>query len=137
MSVIDMKLMRYINLLDRASGIKTRKCFVYNNIIIFAVPRDKISQAIGLGAVNIRRMQEQLGRRIKIVAEPNGIEDAAEFVKEVVSPIRFKSFELKEGLFILNAGSASKAALIGRNKKRFEELRQVIMDNFGIELKII
>jgi transcription antitermination factor NusA-like protein len=137
MSVIDMQLMRYINLLDRVSRVKTRKCFVYNNIIVFAVPKMMISQAIGPGAMNVRRIQEQLGRKVKIVAEPSGIEEAPEFVREVVSPIRFKSLELKEGFFVLNAGSGSKAALIGRNKRRFDELRQILMDNFGIELKIV
>lgn len=137
MSIIDMKLMRYINLLDRVSRVKTRKCFVYNNIVIFAVPKMMISQAIGPGASNVRRIQEQLGKKIKIVAEPAGIEDAEEFVREIVSPIKFKSLELKDGFFILTAGSTSKAALIGRNKRRFEELKQTLVDNFGVELKIV
>ena len=137
MNIIDMKLMRYINLLDRISRVKTRKCFVYNNIIVFAVPREMMSQAIGPGASNIMRIQEQLGKRVKIVLEPRGIEDAQNFVREIVSPVRFKSLELKEGMLILNAGSTSKAALIGRNKKRLEELSEIIMNNFGLNLKII
>ena len=137
MNIIDMKLMRYINLLDRISRVKTRKCFVYNNIIVFAVPREMMSQAIGPGASNIMRIQEQLGKRVKIVLEPRGIEDAQNFVREIVSPVRFKSLELKEGVLILNAGSTSKAALIGRNKKRLEELSEIIMNNFGLNLKII
>ena len=132
-----MKLMRYINLLDRVSNVKTRKCFVYNNAILFAVPRMMVSQAIGPGAYNIKRLQEQLGKRIRIVAEPRGVTDAVNFVSEVVSPIRFKSLEIKDGMFILNAGSTSKAALIGRNKARLEELREIIKNNFGIDLKII
>lgn len=137
MSTIDMQLIRYINLLDMTSRVKTRKCFVYNNVIIFAVPREMMHQAIGPGAMNVRRIQEQLGRKIRIVAEPRGTEEAQEFVKAVVSPLRFKSLELKDGFFILTAGSESKAALIGRNKRRFDELRQILMDSFGIELRII
>jgi NusA-like KH domain protein len=137
MNIIDMKLMRYINLLDRISRVKTRKCFVYNEVIIFAVPRSMISQALGPGASNIRRLQEQLGKRIRVISEPRGMEDAPNFVRDVVSPIRFKSLEIKEGMFVLNAGSTSKAALIGRNKKRLEELRQIMLNNFGIELKIV
>ena len=132
-----MQLMRYINLLDRVSRVKTRKCFIYNNAILFAVPRMMMSQAIGPGASNIRILQEQLGKRIRIVSEPKGIEDAPEFVKEIVSPIRFKSLELKDGVFILNAGSTSKASLIGRNKKRLEELSQILKNNFGFDLRII
>lgn len=137
MSIIDMKLMRYINLLDRTSHVKTRKCFVYNNVIFFAVPRMMMAQAIGPGASNVRNIQEQLGKRIKIISEPQGIEDAPNFVRDIVSPVRFKSLELKEGMFVLNAGSSSKAALIGRNKTRLEELREVLMNNFGLDLKIV
>lgn len=137
MNVIDMKLMRYINLLDRTSRVKTRKCFVYNETIIFAVPRSMMSQAIGPGAANIRMLQGQLGKRIRIISEPRGMEDAPNFVREVVSPVRFKSLELKDGTFVLNAGSTSKAALIGRNKKRLDELKQIMLNNFGIDLKIV
>jgi len=137
MSVIDMKLMRYINLLDRVSNVKTRKCFVYNNAILFAVPRMMVSQAIGPGAYNIKVLQEQLGKRIRIVTEPQGVADATKFVSEVVSPVRFRSLEIKEGMFVLNAGSSSKAALIGRGKARLEELREIVKNNFGIDLKIV
>ncbi len=137
MGIIDMQLMRYINLLDRASHVKTRKCFVYNNIIIFAVPRALMSRAIGPNAMNVRRIQEQLGKKVKIIAEPESKADAENFVKDIVAPIKFKSLELKDDMFILTAGSASKAALIGRNKRRFDELREILLNNFGIELKIV
>jgi transcription antitermination factor NusA-like protein len=137
MSVIDMQTIRYINLLDRITRVKTMKCFVYNNIIVFAVPRALVSKAIGAGAANIRLIQEQLGKRVRIVEEPEGIEDATKFIGDVVSPLRFKSLELRDGMFILTAGSMSKAALIGRNKKRLEELQQIVKDNFNVDLKIV
>lgn len=132
-----MQTMRYINLLDRASRVKTTKCFVYNNTIIFAVPRSMISRAIGPDASNIRLIQTQLGKRVRIISEASNPEEALRFVQDVVAPIRFKSLEVKDGSFILNAGSQSKAALIGRNKRRLDELNQIMKDNFGMELKIV
>lgn len=137
MSIINMQTIRYINLLDRASHVKTRKCFVYNNTIIFAVPRMMMSQAIGPAASNIRMIQEQLGKKVRIIEEPRDLKDAENFVRDIVSPVKFKSLEMKDGGFVLTAGTASKATLIGRNKKRLEELRQILMDNFNMELKII
>ena len=136
MSVIDMQIIRYINLLDRVSNVKTRKCFVYNNMIVFAVPRIMVSRAIGPAASNVQRIQEQLGKKVRIVEEPESMNDAGKFVRDVVSPVKFKSLELKNGAFILTAGS-NKAALIGRNKRRLEELQRIVKDNFGIELKIV
>jgi len=137
MASINMQTMRYINLLDRASRVKTTKCFSYNNTIIFAVPRFLISKAIGPDAVNVRRIQEQLGKRVKVIEEPTGIESAEKFVFDIVSPIKFKSLEMKDNEFVLNAGSQSKAALIGRNKRRLIELNQIMKDNFGMEIKIV
>lgn len=137
MSTIDIQTIRYINLLDSASKVKTRKCFNYNNTIIFAVPADLVSRAIGPNAINVHRIQDQLGKRVRIIKESTGSEDAERFVADVVSPIRFKSLELKDGTFILTAGMQSKAALLGRNKRRLIELAQIVKDNFGADLKIV
>ena len=137
MATIDMQTMRYINLLDRASNVKTTKCFVYNNMIIFAVPRIMVSRALGQNAVNVRKLQDQLGKRVRIVAEPSSMEDAERFVLDIVEPVKFKSLIFKEGVFVISATTASKASLIGRNKRRLDELNQIIKDNLGYEVKII
>ncbi|MEK6850804.1 MAG: hypothetical protein AABX85_04470 [Nanoarchaeota archaeon] len=137
MTVIDLQTIRYINLLDNASNVKTRKCFIYNNIIFFAVPRHLISQAIGPNAINIKRIQEKLGKKIKIISEASGITDAQKFIESIIAPVQFKSLEISNGVITINAGSQSKAALIGRNRRREAEMQQIIKDTFGLELKII
>ena len=137
MTIIDMQLMRYINLLHQISRVKTRKCFFYNNIIIFAVPSRFVSQAIGPQGRNVRFMQEKLGKKIKIIRDANGIEDAERFVEDIVEPLTFVSLEVKENEIIITAGIRSKAALLGRNKRRLIELSQILEDNFGKELKIV
>ncbi len=138
MSVIDMQTMRYINILDRASKVKTRKCFIYNNTIIFAVPRDMMSKAIGFNASNVRKIQDVLGKKVRIIEEPNGIDDAKIFIEDIVNPVRFKSLEVKDSSFILTAGGTQvKATLLGRNKRRYQELDKIMQDTFGMELKIL
>lgn len=137
MTTIDMQTMRYINLLDKASRVKTRKCFLYNNMIVFAVPRAFMSQAIGPDAAHIRFIQNQIGKRIRVIEEARGFEDAERFVEAIVAPVTFKSLEMKDDMFVLSAGSQSKAALIGRNRRREDELRQIMKDTFGLDLKII
>lgn len=138
MSTINMQTMRYINLLDKTSRVKTTKCFMYGNTIIFAVPNNMISQAIGPDALNVRRIQEKLGKRVKIIKEASGLEDVDRFVKDIVSPVRFKSIESKDGMLVLNAGGTQgKATLIGRDKRRLQELDQILKDTFGMELKIV
>ncbi len=138
MATINMQTMRYINLLDRASSVKTQKCFVYNNTIFFAVPRRFVSKAIGPAALNVKRIQENLGKKVRIISEPEGLKNAQRFIEELVSPIRFKSLEIKDNEFIITAGNnQNKASLIGRDKRRLIELESIIYDVFGMATKII
>ena len=132
-----MQTMRYINLLDRASHVRTHKCFLYNNNIIFAVPKHVLSRAIGPDAMHVRALHEQLGKRVRIIAEPESIQNAERFISDIVAPVKFKSLELKDNVFVLAAGSQSKAALIGRNRRREAELQKILYGAFGFDLKIV
>ena len=138
-NVIDMQLMRYINLFGRTTKISTTKVFYYNNQIIFAVPKSKVSMAIGKGACNIKKMSETLRKKIRVVVMPKVDDDEGicKFVEDVVSPIEVSGVELKSGVLIVNGGRQSKAALIGRNRIREKELKDVLKSFFGIRgLKI-
>ena len=138
MAIIDMQTMRYINLLDRASSVKTKRCFIYNNTIFFAVPKDLVSKAIGPAAFNVKRIQENLGKKVRIIEEPQGLKDAMSFLKDIISPNRFKLLEVKENCFIITAGNnQNKAILMGRNKRRLEELQKIVHDIYEMDLKII
>ena len=96
-----------------------------------------MAQAIGPGATHIHSIQDKLGKKVRVIAEARGVEDAVRFFGDVVAPVTFNSLEIKEGMFILNAGMQSKAALIGRNRRREEELRHISKDTFGMDLKVI
>ena len=133
-----MKTIRYINLLDKYSHIKTRYCFEYNNMIIFAVPKALVSRAIGPDAMNARKIQETIGKRIKIVFEPENQGDIEKFIQLVVEPAQFKEVQMTDGEIIITAGTTTnKAALLGRNKKRLEELQLIVKDVFNKQLKVI
>ena len=67
-NTIDMQDMRHLNLFERITKIHTRFCFWYNEAIIFCVPRKFISRAIGENGKNVKRLNEILGKRIKIIA---------------------------------------------------------------------
>jgi transcription antitermination factor NusA-like protein len=135
MKTIDMRFMRYLNLFERETRVRTKNCFEYNNMIIFAVPPQLVSKAIGSEGNNIRHLSEILGKKIKVISLPfRGIYD---FVLKVVEPIKFKSLEIVNNEIVINAGRQSKAALIGRNKKRWEELSAITREYFGKEVRII
>ncbi|RMD45789.1 hypothetical protein D6829_01335 [Candidatus Pacearchaeota archaeon] len=137
---IDMKLMRYINLLSKVSGVRTTKCFLYNNQIVFAVPKNLVSKAIGKGAENVRKLKSILGKRIKIVSIPssNSREEISRFVESIVEPVEFNMLNINNGVLTISANRQSKAALIGRNRVREKELFEILKNSFNIrEFKIV
>lgn len=137
-NTIDMQVMRYINLFEKVCRVSTTNCFVYNNNIIFAVPKDKVFQAVGKNGVNMKKLSEILRKKIKVVKKPNDISDIEEFVKEVVEPVDFNKIEVKDGVVMLTAGRQYKAALIGRNRVREQELEDILKKMFSVsKLKIL
>jgi len=134
---LDMKLMRYINLFARTSKVAPNHCFIYNNMIVFVVPKMKVQQAIGKDSENLRKMSEKVGKKIKVVGFPNSIADAEQFISTIINPAEFKSVEVDGGFLIINAGHPNKGLLIGRGRSRFDEMKKIVKEYFGKELKIL
>jgi NusA-like KH domain protein len=138
MAIINMQTMRYINILDKVTNVKTSKCFIYNDTIFFAVPKQMVSKAIGPSALNVKKIQNGLGKKIRIIGEAEGVNEAERFISNIVAPVSFKNIEVKDGFLIINAGNVhNKASLMGRNKIRLDELGQIVKDTFGFELRIV
>ncbi|MAG78767.1 hypothetical protein CMI40_00115 [Candidatus Pacearchaeota archaeon] len=136
-NTINMQDMRYLNLFERITRISTRFCFKYNEAIIFCVPQQLVSRSIGEGGRNVKEIRSIIGKKVKVIPNPQGILEVKEFISNIISPIKFKDLEIKDEGIIINAGSQSKAALIGRNKRRLFELQKISKDFFGKELRII
>ena len=135
-NTIDMQEIRYLNLFEKLTGVQTRFCFRYNEAIVFCVPRPLVLRAVGENGRNIKRMSEVLGKRIKVVAAPRGIEDAGNFIKAIVNPVGFRNVEVKDNEIVVMGGS-NKAALIGRNKRRFLEMQKIIKDFFDKGFRVV
>ncbi|MBD3247554.1 hypothetical protein GF378_02955 [Candidatus Pacearchaeota archaeon] len=134
---IDMQDMRYLNLFRKITGVSTKHVIKYNNMLIFCVPKKMLSKAIGKNARNLKKINSILGKRIKVIPTPKSIEHVKEFIEAIVSPVKFKDLEVKDKEIVLTAGRQSKAALIGRNKRRLHEMQKIIEDFFSKEFRIV
>jgi len=136
-NTIDMKDMRHLRLFSKITRISTHYIFNYNEQIVFCVPKAKLREAVGQGASNVRRISEILRKRVKILACPRGVEDAKSFIEKIVAPVTFKELEITDSEIILTAGSQSKAALLGRNKRRLLEMQEIVRGFFKREYRVI
>lgn len=134
-----MQTMRYINLFERISHVRATKCFVYNNVIYFAVPPRFFSRANENHSYAAKIVSEQLGKRVRIIRDTNDdLISVSRFIQAVVSPADFESLEFHDGVYIITAGSRERAAtLIGRNKVRLNELNLITESYFGKPIKVI
>mgnify|MGYP001613830171 CR=1 FL=1 len=131
--ILDMQFMRYANLFNKITNIRCKHCFEYNNAVIFAVPRKFVMKSIGNNNSNLEKLNNIIGKKIKIVAIPNGKEDIEGFVSIITRPVRFKGIEIKDDEVIINAGMQSKAALIGRGKIRLTEMENILGQYFDVK----
>jgi transcription antitermination factor NusA-like protein len=132
--IIDMQSMRQINLFVKISHVPTKHFFTYNNTLIFGVPKSKVSQAIGKDASNVRRLNQILRRKIKVIAMPaktdyKGIE---KFISDLISPIELSKIEIIDGKVEIGGNRLNKASLIGRNRVREKELLTILKNAFDI-----
>ena len=135
--VLDMRTIRYSNLFHRVTKIRSNHCFEYNNAIVFSVPRNLVSKAIGRDNKNLEILNKIIGKKIKIVAIPQGKEDIENFVAIITRPIKLKAIEIKGEDAIISAGAQSKASLIGKNRSRLMEMENILGQYFGIKKVLV
>lgn len=136
-NIIDMQDLRHLNLFRKVTHLETRYCFSYNEILMFCVPRRDISRGLGKNGENLKKMSDILRKRIRIIPIPNGIEEAKQFIQAVIAPVGFKDIEITPNEIIVNAGSENKAALLGRNKRRLNEMKEIVKDFFKVDYRVI
>ncbi len=143
-TTLDMKTIQNMNLFERITGVKARCCLDYNFTRIFIVPRRLLRKSLGDNTRNLPIIEQNIGKRIRIIAEPedNNREEIQRFVRAVIFPHEFKRVEISitenhEPEVQIYSMPRTKAALIGRNKSRLEELSQAIEQFFGIKRVVI
>mgnify|MGYP001603404945 CR=1 FL=1 len=132
---IDMQEMRYLNLFEQVTRVRTRFSFKYNENIFFCVPKPMVSRSIGENGRNLRQMSSILNKNIRVVAAPRDIGDIEPFIRSITNPITFKGVEVKDGEVVVSGGK-NKAILIGRNKRRLLEMQKIVQDFFNMGFRI-
>ena len=135
---LDMQYIQYMSFFERLIGVRSVHCFSYSRTIIFAVEPKYLSRAIGDNGINIRKLTAKLKKRVKIVPEPQDINDLTRFVSIIVYPIKFRKITVDGNEAIISALPQDRASLIGRDKFRLEELQNILEEYFNIKkLRIV
>lgn len=137
----DMQFIRYMNLFSRITRVNAKHCFNYNNMLVFVINGRDIERALGRENSNLKKLSDVFGKRIRIVGEPLNEKDLKRFISVVVHPIEFEEAEIIENqetkereVLIKTSGREPRAMLIGRNRLRETELREILEQYLNIKV---
>lgn len=122
--------------MEKISRAKVKDCFTdEEGIIYFVVASGDLGKAIGKGASNIKRLQQELQRKVKIIEFS---ENVVEFIKNIIYPLRIESItEEQEAVFIKETNKKAKSLLIGRQGRNLKLINRAVRRFFPHQIKII
>lgn len=124
------------SLMERITKAKVKDCFTdEEGGIFFVVAPGEIGKAIGKGASNIKRLQQELQRKIRIIEYNDNV---IEFVKNIIYPLHVQSITEEQGVIIIKeTNKKAKSLLIGRQGRNLKLIDRAVKRFFQHEIKVI
>jgi N utilization substance protein A len=123
------ELLKIMTLFERVTNTAVKDCFYdENNLLTFVVNDVEIGKAIGKGAVNVRKLESLLKRKIKILAfNPSPVE----FVKSLIYPVTNVVIKQEGNVIVIEGQDGkTKGFLIGRNQSTIKNNLDIVQKYF-------
>lgn len=133
--ILDQEAFGLSSLMEKIARVRVKDCFKNEEIVYFVVAPGELGKAIGKGAVNIKRVQEELGKRIKVI-EYN--DEVVNFIKNIIYPAKVEEIiEENSVIFIKDSSKKTKSLLIGRGGKNLKLINRAVKRFFNKEVKVV
>lgn len=133
--ILDQEAFGLSSLMEKIARVRVKDCFKDEEIIYFVVAPGELGKAIGKGAINIKRAQEEFGKRIKII-EYN--DEVVRFIKNIIYPAKVEEIiEENSVIFIKDSSKKTKSLLIGRGGKNLKLINRAVKRFFNKEVKVV
>ncbi len=131
---LDQDTLGLTSVLERKTGVEVKDSFQEDGVVYFIVGIGQLGKALGRGGENVRYLQEQLGKKIKIIEFR---EQVADFIRNVIYPLKVEQIlEEEDGIVIKDSSYTTKSLLIGREGKNLKVLNRAVQRFFGKEVKV-
>ncbi|MEK6939698.1 MAG: NusA-like transcription termination signal-binding factor [Nanoarchaeota archaeon] len=134
--ILNQETMGLSLLMEKVTKAKVKDCFTdEEGTIFFVVASGELGKAIGKGASNIKRLQQELQRKIRVIEYH---ENVVEFVKNIIYPLRVQSItEEQDAVVIKETNKKAKSLLIGRQGRNLKLINRAVKRFFNREVKAI
>ena len=131
----DSESMELMALFESLTGANVKDC-IANEKIIFIIGENDMGKAIGRNGVNIKRMENKLKRKIKLVEFSS---DVLQFVRNFIYPIEALDIRNEDGIITIHGkDTGSKAMLIGRERQNINHLASIVKRYFDVkEIRVV
>ncbi len=133
---LDIESMKLLSLFEKITRSRVKDCVVEKERILFIVQPNEIAKSIGKHGSNVKRLEQVLKRKIKIV-EFNP--DIKRFINNLAHPAKIQDIVLEgDGVYVITAAdSLSRGMMIGRGGSMLRWYEDVIRRYFPLkELKV-
>ena len=126
----NLDVMRYMSLFESLTGAKVKDC-ILNDIVMFVVHENEMGKAIGKHASNIKRVENTLKKKIKLVEFNN---DVSQFVQNLIYPLKAKEIKEEDMIVtIYGEDTRTKGLVIGRDRRNINSTNDIVKRYFKVE----
>jgi len=127
----DINLMKFISFFENLTRSKVKDCIDSGSSLIFVVQKGEIGKAIGKNASNIKKIENLLKRKVRVIEFD---EDVAKFVRNVLAPIKVDEVELVDSKVVIrDPNMKTKGMIIGRDASNLKKHKEIVSRYFPIE----
>ena len=120
--------------MEQITHARVKDCFRDEEMVYFVVATGELGKAVGKGGMMIKRVQEQIGKRVRVIEYRDS---AVDFVKNVIYPLTVEEVKESDGKIVLKDSSKkTKSLLIGRNAKNLMFINKAVQRFFDAEVQV-
>ncbi|MBW2981303.1 NusA-like transcription termination signal-binding factor [Candidatus Woesearchaeota archaeon] len=127
----DVNLMKFISLFESITRAEVKDCFELGEKLVFIVKEGNIGKALGKGGSNIRRLENMLKKKLRII-EFNG--SLLQFIQNIVYPSKVKDIAEEDKIVTITPpDSETRGYLIGRGAVNLNATKDIVRRYFDIK----
>jgi len=122
----DTEMIRTLSMFESMTDVEARDCMMKENEAYFIVPEGKAGMAIGKGGKVVKKVQNQLGKDVKIFEYKDNL---GAFVNNLIS-VDIRSLDIQDtenGKTVeVNVSNDNKGRLVGKDGDNIDSIRDIL-----------
>jgi N utilization substance protein A len=122
----DTEMIRTLSMFESMTDVEARDCMMTENEAYFIVPEGKAGMAIGKGGKVVKKVQNQLGKDVKIFEYKDNL---GAFVNNLIS-VDIRSLDIQDtenGKTVeINVSNDNKGRLVGKDGDNIDSIRDIL-----------